>query len=342
MVFSLPKIIRRCFLFRRRLLKKLTHCTWETITEFFHETIGRDDITPGMVMDIQTYGGLLGWMPHVHGICTDGGFDSQGTFYPLPRISNQRLEKIFAAKVLAMLIKEKAISKEIADKILSWKHSGFSAYTDTLIQTDDENGLTNLAEYIVRSPFSDKKLVLAEDNHKVVYHDKLNPGLGRNFQVFDPLEFLATLTIHIPAKYKHTVLYFGWYSQASMGKRKKDGKLTAGKPVFFRQVEDDNKKIKYRWSQLIKKVYADPLTVKFTALLFRVCPRCGNQMKIIAFIKDKNVIKKILQHLNLWEEPSPNIHSPPITSKLKSDIHYEPCFDDIPYDEQLELLQKMN
>ena len=70
--------------------------------------------------------------------------------YPLPRISNQRLEKIFAAKVLAMLIKEKAISKEIADKILSWKHSGFSAYTDTLIQTDDENGLTNLAEYTVK------------------------------------------------------------------------------------------------------------------------------------------------------------------------------------------------
>ena len=55
----------------------------------------------------------------------------------------------------------------------------------------------------------------------IFYHDKLNPGLGRNFQVFDPLEFLATLTIHIPAKYKHTVLYFGWYSQAAMGKRKK-------------------------------------------------------------------------------------------------------------------------
>ena len=80
MVFSLPKIIRRCFLFRRKLLKKLTHCAWATITEFFHETIGRDDITPGMAIDIQTYGGLLQWAPHVHGICTDGGFDSQGTF----------------------------------------------------------------------------------------------------------------------------------------------------------------------------------------------------------------------------------------------------------------------
>ena len=200
----------------------------------------------------------------------------------MPRISNQRLEQIFATKILAILIKKKAISKETADKILSWKHSGFSAYTDTLIQRDGENGLTNLAEYVVRSPFSDKKLIPVEDNHKVVYHHKLNPTLGRNFQVFDPLEFLSTLTIHIPAKYKHTVLYFGFYSQAIMGKR-----------------------------------------------------------KIISFISKSSTIKKILQHLKLWEEPSPNIHSPPSTLKLEADIYHEPFFDDLPYDEQEKLFRAM-
>ena len=56
---------------------------------------------------------------------------------------------------------------------------------------------------------------------------------------------------YIPNKYKHTVLYFGWYAQAAVGKRKKTGPLTAGKPVFFHQVEDDNKARKYRWAQLI-------------------------------------------------------------------------------------------
>ena len=177
----------------------------------------------------------------------------------------------------------------------------------------------------MRSPFSDKNLVVHENADKVIYRSKLNPGLGRNFQVFDTLEFLAALTAHIPNKYKHTVLYFGWYAQAAVGKRKKTGKLTAGKPVFFHQVEDDNKARKYRWAQLIKKVYADPL----------LCPNCGGTMKIISFIKDKNVIKQILTHLKLWEELSPNIHSPPTPRAL--DIWYEPLYDDLPQDEQLEL-----
>ena len=49
----------------------------------------------------------------------------------------------------------------------------------------------------------------------------------------------------------------------------------------------------------IKKIYeVDPLT----------CPRCGHQMQIMAFIEDWTVIRKILQHLNLWEHSS---RSPP-------------------------------
>ena len=76
---------------------------------------------------------------------------------------------------------------------LSWKHSGFSVHTDTRLEAEDKKGLSRLAEYIVRSPFSDKKLVVHENTNKVIYRSKLNPGLGRNFQVFDALEFLAAL-----------------------------------------------------------------------------------------------------------------------------------------------------
>jgi hypothetical protein len=48
-------------------------------------------------------------------------------------------------------------------------------------------------------------------------------------------------------------------------------------------------------SSLLKKIYkVDPLA----------CPCCGSRMEIIAFIEDWSVIRKILQHLNLWE------HSP--------------------------------
>jgi len=54
-----------------------------------------------------------------------------------------------------------------------------------------------------------------------------------------------------------------------------------------------SKELKKRWSYFIRKVYeSDPLT----------CPNCQGEMRIIAFIDQADVIKKILQHLGLWEE----------------------------------------
>jgi hypothetical protein len=51
------------------------------------------------------------------------------------------------------------------------------------------------------------------------------------------------------------------------------------------------------WARLIEKVYlVSPL----------VCPKCGCPMKIISFIEDQSVIRKILTHLGIWErQPRP-------------------------------------
>ena len=46
-----------------------------------------------------------------------------------------------------------------------------------------------------------------------------------------------------------------------------------------------------RWARLIQKIYeVDPLT----------CPKCSGAMRVISFIEDEEVIKKILKHLGLW------------------------------------------
>jgi len=48
-----------------------------------------------------------------------------------------------------------------------------------------------------------------------------------------------------------------------------------------------SKELKRRWSYFIRKVYeTDPLT----------CPKCRSEMRIISFIDQPEVIKKILQH----------------------------------------------
>jgi hypothetical protein len=56
------------------------------------------------------------------------------------------------------------------------------------------------------------------------------------------------------------------------------------------------------WRECIKKVWkVDPLT----------CPQCNGEMRIISFIYKRTVIKKILTHLNLYEERG-NQRAPPM------------------------------
>ena len=56
------------------------------------------------------------------------------------------------------------------------------------------------------------------------------------------------------------------------------------------------------------------------------CPKCGSEMRIISFITEGRVIRKILEHLNLWEGEE-RIRPPP--SKPHSyPIHIHEPFDD--------------
>jgi len=85
------------------------------------------------------------------------------------------------------------------------------------------------------------------------------------------------------------VRYVGFYSNISRGKRKKQA---VDQPDYA--IEDDlyNKSCSKSWARLIKKIYeVDPL----------LCPKCKGNMRIIAFIEDYKVIKKILDWLGIDE-----------------------------------------
>jgi hypothetical protein len=62
-----------------------------------------------------------------------------------------------------------------------------------------------------------------------------------------------------------------------------------------------------------------------------LCPKCGGEMKIVSFITEDEVVRKILEHLELWEERVPVERPPP---EQISERHYEPVDDGWPgYDE---------
>ncbi|MDY7037786.1 MAG: hypothetical protein SV375_16685 [Thermodesulfobacteriota bacterium] len=72
------------------------------------------------------------------------------------------------------------------------------------------------------------------------------------------------------------------------------------------------------WARLIQKIYeVDPLT----------CPKCKGRMRILAFIADEEVIKKILKHLGLWDQKA---RPPPKVTATTPDIHIDYSDSQVP------------
>ena len=130
---------------------------------------------------------------------------------------------------------------------------------------------------------------------------------------------------HIPNKGEQLVRYYGYYSNKARGVRRKEAAAYAEIQYTKGQETDTSvptliennlsrKDFRRNWARLIQKVYhCDPL----------VCPKCKGDMKIVAFIEEETVVKKILKHLNLWITGN---HDPPPLSKTMG----EDVFPDIP------------
>lgn len=209
-----------------------------------------------------------------------------GTFYAANiDLDAESLEPLFRHKILSMLKKRGLITDRVIELILSWHHSGFNVYCTDRIYPRYTQSMENIARYIIRASFSVERLSYISEASKVIYKSKK----GSETKEFDAIDFIASLASHIPNKNEQMVRYMGYYSNVCRGRRKKEG---ACESDFVIENDEYTKGANKSWSRLIKKIYeVDPLT----------CPKCGGQMRIIAFIEDYKIIRKILDYLGIYE-----------------------------------------
>jgi DTW domain-containing protein YfiP len=316
-------MLRVYFKYDRKLLTKLCHCAKESLELFFGTVLGLDDGIPGVIMVIHTFGDYARFHPHLHAIVADGLFRPGGAFHCLPNTDPKQLEEIFRSKVPGMLKAEGKINDQVIEKLMAWRHSGFSVHIGNRIAADDRDGQRMLAEYIMRNAFSEQKITYIEDTGKVLYRSAMTHGGNKkNFEILTAEEFIATITQHIPDKSFQMARYYGWYSNRSRGERNKacpelvEGAALCGtgnqpSPDSPQATVLDVSDYKPRripsktWRELIKKIWeVDPLS----------CPRCHHEMKIINLINQPEVIERILRHLGLWKQqtaPSGRKEKPP-------------------------------
>lgn len=136
----------------------------------------------------------------------------------------------------------------------------------------DEGSEKFVARYVERRPLSLARLTIQDDI--VTYTTK--DGTSHEF---DAVEFLATLSSHIPKPYESITRYYGWYSCRARGVRKK---LTSAEK--FEDLSEPSRKPSSSWARCIKEIYEiDPLE----------CPKSRSKMRILSFLHDTLEIKKI-------------------------------------------------
>ena len=305
LVFVLPKHLRRPFYRDRKLLTGLCRSAVEATHAFYRAGLGRDDLRVGMVVVPQRFGDKVNPHIHLHALATDGAFDKEGVFHPMPFDMQGDIEvltRLFARRVLGLMVRRKRLSVRLRDEMLGWEHSGFSADGSVKVALGDYGRLKRLVRYLARPAVSAERVSYDQASGTVtVRSSKKVQGVRPVVAQYDALTFLSLLALQVPPPGVHMVRYYGHYSVRSRAeRRRRAGEKAAG---VKSESPPPASQRRLRWAQLLRQVFeVDPLR----------CEKCGGEMKIISFIStaQSEVIRRILEHLGV-STVVPRAHGPP-------------------------------
>jgi len=296
--FTIPKMLRPYFMYRRELLGDLVRLAYETIHELLSEAAGDHKARPGVVAVPQTFGSVLNVHPHAHCLASRGVWDEKGQWLPVPYIDTNAAEKLFAHKILRLLRSQDLLSDERMQLLLSFRNSGFSVDTSPTVWPQDTQGLERLCRYLLRCPVSLSRIHWTPGSKTLFYESKgshdeplLSHPQGESLDIF---EFIAEGSPHPDSRASKTRRsYFGAYASRTRVFQKKHG-------ISLHSLGDNNSSksksepelspkkraaLRKSWARLIKRVYqVDPLKCE-----------CGGTLRVIGFIIEHKVIHS--QHL---------------------------------------------
>jgi hypothetical protein len=229
-----------------------------------------------------------------------------------------------------------------AQEMLAYRHSGFSVDTSVCIAAQDRAGLERLLRYCARPPFAMERLRKAGSElayRCAKQHSE--PGSDRRYQRnakrgakhgaqadelhLRPLELIARLAALVPPPRVHRHLYYGVLAPNSRLRAAAvvlaDAQAQVPGQAQAAQAESSSARAtgeamgtatgvptKTEPSQPVRP--KRPAHILWAVLIARIyevfpllCPICGGQMRIIAFITYSADIRQILEHIGEAAEP---------------------------------------
>jgi hypothetical protein len=294
-VLTIPKRVRRFFLYDRSLLGELSRIGARVVQAFYRDSLGRDDVKPGIVSVIHTSNSDLEWNPHLHLLVSEGAFDGEGEFIPLSvdhPTQLAQIEQAFRREILALLVARDLLDEDDVEGMLAWPHSGFRVDTRVHLSPGDREGVQDIAKYLAHGPVALSRLSYRKGGGQVRLQLRRSDWrTGKREVVFEPLEFLARFLQHLPATNQKMWRQYGAYSTVVRAARRRAAEHEAGSTTTAAVGErSDRKPCSRTWAALLSRVYGyEPL----------VCPRCGGEMQVLATLHDPSSIRRILDHLDI-------------------------------------------
>jgi hypothetical protein len=239
--------------------------------------------------------------------------------------------------------------------MLTNQHSGFSVDAGVCIESHDRAALERLLRYCARPPFAMERL--RKEGAALVYRcakQHSEPTSDKRGTKVDklhltPLELIDRIAALVPPPRTHRHRYFGVLApnsplrhavttmaaapaqpptaqaEAATTCGGADGPVPLGNPIASAPEHAPPKHAAhYLWAVLIARICeVFPL----------LCPMCGGQMRLIAFITEGTQIRRILDHIGVDSEPahiSPAC-GPPLwdgcDAQTDEGVHIEPDWD---------------
>jgi len=306
-VLSLPKRLRYYLQHDREALNSALRILLNEIERHLRaQSPGAGpDARAGAVAFIHRFGSSLNQHTHFHVCVIDGVFEPDPQngvrFFAVEELDWQDAEAVQARvrrRILRAFVRRGLLDKDDRKEMEQWNHGGgFSLDATVRIAANDRHGLERLLRYCARGPFAAERLEEL-DQHRLIYHLP-KPGTdGRTQLILSPLELIERIAALVPPPRQHRHRYYGVLAPNAPLR----AAVTALAPEAIaaqlppsvetsdhEPVETPHRSpARYLWAMLLARLYeVFPLT----------CPKCGTEMRIIAFVTEAAPVQRILSHI---------------------------------------------
>ena len=136
LVFTIPRRLRKYFLFERSLYGDLCRSAYASTRDYLRQEAPQafprlKKAVPAMIASPQSFGDLLVPHPHCHALVSLGLFSPDGVFCPMEDADFSGLEALFRERLFKLMVQRGKISEEIAEDMRRWPHSGMCRHQCT-------------------------------------------------------------------------------------------------------------------------------------------------------------------------------------------------------------------